>query len=81
MKTQLKSIKIVEKSDVDVIFERTDGVKTFKIQAQWDRSAGSWFQWGAPAEVLSENIPEVQSFYYQRRSFDFKPRKTNADSI
>lgn len=78
MKTELKAIKVVNKKDVDVVFERTDGTKIYRIEAQWDLGVGSWFQWGAPHDVLVENVPEVQNYYYKLRSFDFKPRNPNA---
>lgn len=81
MKTELKEIKVLDAKDIDVIFERTDGTKIYKINAHWDALAKAWFQWGAPKEVLTDNVQDVQKYYYQKHSFNFMPGRANANTV
>jgi hypothetical protein len=69
MRTKLLQVKEIE---TEVEFERTDGTKIYKIRARWDASRSSWFQAGAPAEVLSDNVPDVQDHFYKKRAVNFK---------
>ena len=69
MQTKLLKVKELEK---EVVFERTDGTKIYKIRAYWDKTRDSWFQAGAPSEVLSDNVPAVQDYFYKKRAVNFK---------
>lgn len=77
MATKLKSIKLIGD---EVEFERTDGNKTYYIKAYWDKSCSSWFQYGAPKDILSENVQAVQNFFYKRMTFDIKGMVSEARS-
>ena len=65
MATKLISVTAPEgdrERTADVVFVREDeSGRRVRVQACYHRGLGSWEQWGAHTEVLSENVPAVEA--------------------
>lgn len=55
----------------DVRFVRQHKGVNYTIYAGWSSVGTTWFQWGAPKEVILENAPTARAFFAAKISFNF----------
>ena len=68
-RTNLRGFNVMvqpNRNKADVVFTRSDGKKMYTIYAAWNKGSG-WEQWGAPSDVLSDNVSEVERFFKHKR--------------
>lgn len=59
------------KDGADVKFVRQYKGVNYTIYAGWNTAYVSWFQWGAPKEVIAENAPTARAFFANKLIFKF----------
>lgn len=58
-------------SGADVKFVRQYKGVNYTIYAGWSSSHSTWFQWGAPKQVIIENAPVARAFFASKITFNF----------